>query len=130
MEIKINLRDAALVVCGVAAGLFASSALINKAKKDIKKEVIAETTKTVKKDITDEIKNGIKFNDLAKEIKNDLDKEIVNDILEESKNKMNQFISIVNEKLDAYDNDIEEYKEKVTNAIFNGILLYFGNFSI
>lgn len=116
MEIKINLRDAALVVGGIAAGLLASSALINKAKKDIKKEVVSETTKTIKKEILDEIKTKDIIDEIKTEMKTDINKNLVDDILRESKDNMTNFISTVNRKVDGLESKIKDLESEIEEA--------------
>lgn len=116
MEIKINLRDAALVVGGIAAGLLASSALINKAKKDIKKEVVSETTKTIKKEILDEIKAKDIIDEIKTEMKTDINKKLVDDILRESKDNMTNFISTVNRKVDGLESNIKDLESEIEEA--------------
>lgn len=116
MEIKINLRDAALVVGGIAAGLLASSALINKAKKDIKKEVVSETTKTIKKEILDEIKAKDIIDEIKTEMKTDINKKLVDDILRESKDNMTNFISTVNRKVDGLESKIKDLESEIEEA--------------
>lgn len=116
MEIKINLRDAALVVGGIAAGLLASSALINKAKKDIKKEVVSETTKTIKKEILDEIKDKDIIEEIKTEMKTDINKKLVDDILRESKDNMTNFISTVNRKVDGLESKIKDLESEIEEA--------------
>ena len=116
MEIKINLRDAALVVGGIAAGLLASSALINKAKKDIKKEVVSETTKIIKKEILDEIKAKDIIDEIKTEMKTDINKKLVDDILRESKDNMTNFISTVNRKIDGLESKIKDLESEIEEA--------------
>ena len=59
MDIKINTRDAALVIGGLAAGFIAGSMLIKRAKKEIKKEIVNEHTKDLKNEIKQEINTMI-----------------------------------------------------------------------
>ena len=53
MDIKINTRDLGLVVGGLAVGVALGFGLVKKAKKELRKEIIDNQTKTIK-DLSDE----------------------------------------------------------------------------
>ncbi len=111
MDIRINLRDAALVTGGLAVGTLISFGLIHKAKKDIKNELLDKETKALKNEIKAEfnrevreikneltheiktIKDNIDVNYITKEIKQQIEKSIIDDTLREMNTKNANFVN-------------------------------------
>ena len=113
MDIKINTRDAALVIGGLAAGFIAGSILIKHAKKEIKKEIVNEHTKALKNEIKQEIKESIDVKGITKEIKQQIEDSIIDDTLESMLNKNAEFMAKVDIRLDKYEKRLNEMSEEV-----------------
>ena len=115
MDIKINTRDAALVIGGLAAGFIAGSTLIKHAKKEIKKEIISSTTKTLKNEILADIKKEIGVNDIIDKITEDVNDKVVDNVLKESREDIKQFKKEVNKKIKDFNHTLSNIKDEVLN---------------
>ena len=115
MDIKINTRDAALVIGGLAVGFIAGSMLIKHAKKEIKKEIISNTTKTLKNEILADIKKEIGVNDIIDKITEDVNDKVVDNVLKESREDIKQFKKEVNKKIKEFNHTLTNVKDEVLN---------------
>lgn len=127
---KMNTRDVLLVAGGCLAGLVAGSIFIEKAKKELKKEIIAEEGKVIKREIKEQIKEEINVHDIKNEIKKNISKNIVEDILEQNKKDMAEVKSIIKKfegELEDYEEQVMDYDKRIGKIVNGGIAAIMNN---
>ena len=113
MDIKINTRDLGLVVGGLAVGMALGFGLIKKAKKELRKEIIDNQTKTIKEEIKNTIKEKIDIPEIKKEIKHQIENSIIDDTIKTVTDKNVEFMAKVNVRLDEYEETLDDMKKNV-----------------
>lgn len=113
MDIKINTRDLGLVVGGLAVGVALGFGLVKKAKKELRKEIIDNQTKTIKEEIKNTIKEKIDIPEIKKEIKHQIENSIIDDTIKMVTDKNVEFMAKVNVRLDEYEETLDDMKNNV-----------------
>lgn len=113
MDIKINTRDLGLVVGGLAVGMALGFGLIKKAKKELRKEIIDNQTKTIKEEIKNTIKEKIDIPEIKKEIKHQIENSIIDDTIKIVTDKNVEFMAKINVRLDEYEETLDDMKNNV-----------------
>jgi len=113
MDIKINTRDLGLVVGGLAVGVALGFGLVKKAKKELRKEIIDNQTKTIKEEIKSTIKEKIDIPEIKKEIKHQIENSIIDDTIKTITDKNVEFMAKVNVRLEEYEETLDDMKNNV-----------------
>ena len=119
MKLEIDVKQALIVSGSIAAGMIIGFGLTNlaikKAKKELKNEIINKETKTVKEEITNEIKENIDIKSIKKEIADEIKESIIEDTLDEMLDKTATFMAKVNIRLDDYEKELNRMSNEVLN---------------
>ena len=113
MDIKINTRDLGLVAGGLAVGIALGFGLVKKAKKELRKEIIDNQTKTIKEEIKSTITEKIDIPEIKKEIKHQIENSIVDDTIKTITDKNVEFMAKVNVRLEEYEETLDDMKNNV-----------------
>ena len=115
---------------GSLAGFLIGTLALNKAKRDLKKEIIDEEGRIIKKEIKERIEDEIDINKIRNEIKNDINENIVNDILEQNKKDMSDVKAILNKfenKLNNFEYQVMDYDKRIGKLVNGGIATIINN---
>ena len=119
MKLEIDVKQALIVSGSIAAGMIIGFGLTNlaikKAKKELKNEIINKETKTVKEEITNEIKENIDIKSIKKEIADEIKESIIEDTLDEMLDKTATFMAKVDIRLDDYEKELNRMSNEVLN---------------
>lgn len=130
MTYQINTRDILIAFGGCVVGFLASKTLINKAKKQLRKEILKSNSAIIKDEIKDEISKSIKVDEIKDEIKDEINKDIVDDILKQNKDDMKEIKNTINDfedKLDEFENQVLDFDRRVGKLLTGGITAVLNN---
>ena len=123
-------RDLLLIAGGCLAGFLIGTFSLNRAKKELRKEIIDEEGRLIKKEIKERIEDEIDIVKIKNEIKNDINGNIVDDMLEQNKKDMIEVKAILNKfenKLNNFEYQVMDYDKRIGKLVNGGIATIMNN---
>lgn len=123
-------RDLLLIAGGCLAGFLIGTLSLNRAKKELRKEIIDEEGRLIKKEIKERIEDEIDIAKIKNEIKNDINGNIVDDMLEQNKKDMIEVKAILNKfenKLNNFEYQVMDYDKRIGKLVNGGIATIMNN---
>ena len=123
-------KDLLLIAGGCLAGFLIGTFSLNRAKKELRKEIIDEEGRLIKKEIKERIEDEIDIVKIKNEIKNDINGNIVDDMLEQNKKDMIEVKAILNKfekKLNNFEYQVMDYDKRIGKLVNGGIATIMNN---